>query len=790
MEGDKSKDGSTSDNSKGNSFESKDKLPVELKELGDTEKKSDKVDIGDSIKSKRDPKPKVGGPNEAKDDTKVAEEKNSVQTVFDANHISEGSKAKPMAKSKADADDGHDNGADVHSPNHSSQSLRSNHPRSKLNGRPASSKSPKEEEIANRVDTSPSNGGDLLSFSRRQNRGDNHGEASRKSSKQSSSVGPGISIGSSNVLGQSHHPPPPTNQRPGSEQSSPSQNVSNRNSQPDLHSPGGPNDGSDNRGPVPICLSNCGMRARTSMRECKATIKARSQHNVEEECNALSEILFDDCAYDCIQARGGPGSPFPHDRPRWPRPGGGGNGHRPGGKPHHPGDRPRSTPGGGNESDRSRPRPEPDRPGRGDDADEGADSDCIATCWSEDRRIKRRWCHSRSCPTWVDDFLQLCIRECQSTDEGSDSDGGNAGSPSNESNGCDRCSEQKAEKFQWCKGLTGQQRSRKGIDTCTPWSNDWYEHCLRRCHGDENDDSGSDPRKSENNLDPLQADVIICKASCKSNARIKESSCNVSSKDERKERGISEDDCSDWADELRLKCYDSCYENAKVVEGESITKEEDDEKPSNNKSKNSGNHGGGQNDAPAKQEPQKAEKEQRQDDISKAQDTRNNGDGNKGKDSNKKEVPLKDIDSSGDRPWIDNKISDPENKDEDYKRPQSNAGASNPKPPPHPHLPGINEDLPSSTQNKEQGSLAATSQSNPVDISNNGVDIDSFTVNLSIALRSGEGPETIKVRSNAGSVRADQENLRNRLLIQDGVIRVLRHIMEEELVSGFLEPPF
>ena len=279
-------------------------------------------------------------------------------------------------------------------------------------------------------------------------------------------------------------------------------------------------------------------------------------------------------------------------------------------------------------------------------------------------------------------------------------------------------------------------------------------------------------------MDPLQAEIVICKASCKANARIKESWCNDSSKNERKERGVSNDNCSDWADKLRLKCYDDCYENAKVVEGESIPKE--DEKSS----KNSGNQGGGKNDAPAKQEPQKAEKEQRQDDVSKAQDITNSGDDGKGKDSKKMSPPLQDNDSTSDRPWIDNKISDPEERDKGQERPPSNTGTSKPKSPPHPHLPGINEGAPSSTQNTQQGSPAASSSSNPVNISSNGVDIDSFTVNLSIALRSSEGLETIKVRSNSGSVRADQENLRNRLLIQDGVIQVLRHIMEEELVSG------
>ena len=632
-----------------------------------------------AVKSKGKSKSKVRGPNETKDID---------QTVSGANRISENSKAEATAKAKAHAGDGSVNRVDDHSPKlkgsrQSSQPLRSKRPQSKINSRPGLNKSPKGEKSANRVDTDPGIGGDVLSFSRGQNRDDNHGEASRKSSKKSSSVGLGVGSGSSNTLGQSPHHPP-TNERPGNDHS-------NKNSQPDLHSPGGSNGGGDNnRGPIPVCLSNCGMRARSSRRECKASIKARSQNHVEE-CNDFSEIMFDDCAYDCLQARGGgPGPIHPHDRPRWPRPGGGGNGHRPGGKPHHPGERPRSTPGGGNRSDRSRPRPDSDRPGRGDGADDGADNDCSTICWAEDRRIKRRWCDSRSCPAWANDYLQLCIRECHSTDEGSD-----------------------------------------------------------------NDDSRRNPSKSDDSLDPLQVDIVLCKSNCKSNARIKESLCNDSSKDKRKGLGISDDSCSNWADDFRLKCYDDCYKNAKVVEGESIPKEEDDNKSSGNKSKN---------DAPAKEEPQKAKKEQRQDDFSKAQDITN-----KDEDSN---------DSSSDRPWIDNKISDP--KATDQVLPPSNTGTSNPnpKPHPHPHLPGIHEDPPSSTQNTEQGS-----SSNTVDISNNGVDIDSFTVNLSIALRFSEGLETIKIRSNSGSVRADQENLRHRLIIQDGVVRVLRHIMEEELVS-------
>ncbi len=259
----------------------------------------------------------------------------------------------------------------------------------------------------------------------------------------------------------------------------------------------------------------------------------------------------------------------------------------------------------------------------------------------------------------------------------------------------------------------------------------------------------------------LPTEVILCKATCKSNARSKESWCNRSSEDERKERGVSDDDCSEWADTLRFECYDGCYKNAKVVEAESAPKE----KQSGDDSKNTDGQKGDRTDPVkgAKPKPKKATKEKRQDDMPKAQETS----------------------SDDDQPWIANKIPDPNNKydDEKYLLP-NNAGMPAPQPPlhPHPHLPGTPEE-PSEQINPDQGS--STSSSNPVDISNNGIDIDSFAINLSIALRSNGSLETIKVRSNSGSaVRADQDNVRNRLIIQDGVIRVLRHVLEEELVSA------
>ena len=268
---------------------------------------------------------------------------------------------------------------------------------------------------------------------------------------------------------------------------------------------------------------------------------------------------------------------------------------------------------------------------------------------------------------------------------------------------------------------------------------------MGRCENMD-DDSGQD------GAGLLPTEVILCKATCKSNARSKESWCNRSSADEREEQGVSDDNCSEWADTMRFECYDGCYKNAKVVEAESIPKE----KQSDDDSKNTDDQKGARNNTKGtKPEPEKAAKEKRKDAVPKAEETS----------------------SDDDQPWIANKISNPKNKDDDEQNlPSNKVGLPTPKPPlhPHPHLPGAPEEP------FEQ------IESNPVDISNNGIDIDSFAVNLSIALRSNGSLETIKVRSNSGSaVRADQDNVRNRLIIQDGVIRVLRHILEEELVSAW-----
>ena len=810
-------------------------IPNSQKSANANRNGSNSVDPSDTSKSGRTSQPEIGGPNKAEGDAKPSKLKDIVNDVSSVNRNSEKSRTTPSTKSEVANDTGDDfvndgkgkdgSGGDdsrlddigqgfdqvaakkrnskggqetgteardddpspkLKGSHHSSQPLRSKHPQSKLNSRPEIAKPPKDQKSANRADVGADNGDNARSFSQSQNRDGNHGEPPRKSSKKSSFAD--LDVGSGSSQGQPHHPPP-TSHRPRSDHPDPDQDASNRNSQPDLHNPGGSDSNGDNHGPVSICLSNCGMRARSSMRECKANIKTRAQHQVEE-CNTLSEVLFDECAFDCIQARGGgPGPNYPYDRHHWPRPGGGGNGHRPGGhrpggKPYHPGNRPRSTPGGIDDSDRSRPGPGKERPGGGGDrSGNGAGKDCAAICLAKDGRFKRRWCDGGNCPTWVDDYLQLCLGECQIADENSDSDGDDSSPPpsrssipSDDSNECKLCSEQKAEKLEWCKGLTGEQRSRKGIDTCTPWTNDWYDICLLGCRGDKRSES-------DESLDPFPAEVILCKATCKSNARRKESWCNESSKDERKERGISDDNCSDWADEIRLKCYDDCYENARVVEGESIPKVEDDEMSSNDdKSKNTDNQGNDRKDPLSKQDPQKAEKEQRQDDIPNGQGFNRNGDDKK---SEKREGESNDAYPTNDRPWIDNKIPDPEEFSQpaggkEQEQAPNSDGVSIPEPPPHPHLPGIPDDP---AQHQEQGSPAASSSSNPIDISNSGVDVDSFTVNLSIALRSGGGLETIKVRSNSGTVRADQENLRNRLVIQDGVIRVLRHIMEEELVS-------
>ena len=275
---------------------------------------------------------------------------------------------------------------------------------------------------------------------------------------------------------------------------------------------------------------------------------------------------------------------------------------------------------------------------------------------------------------------------------------------------------------------------------------------MGRCENMD-DDSGQD------GAGLLPTEVILCKATCKSNARSKESWCNRSSADEREEQGVSDDNCSEWADTMRFECYDGCYKNAKVVEAESIPKE----KQSDDDSKNTDDQKGARNNTKGtKPEPEKAAKEKRKDAVPKAEETS----------------------SDDDQPWIANKISNPKNKDDGEKNLLPNkAGVPTPQPPlhPHPHLPGTPEE-PSEQINPDKG--PSTSTSDPLDISNNGIDVDSFAINLSIALRSNGSLKTIKVRSNSGSaVRADQDNVRNRLVIQDGVIRVLRHILEEELVS-------
>ena len=58
-------------------------------------------------------------------------------------------------------------------------------------------------------------------------------------------------------------------------------------------------------------------------------------------------------------------------------------------------------------------------------------------------------------------------------------------------------------------------------------------------------------------------------------------------------------------------------------------------------------------------------------------------------------------------------------------------------------------------------------------------------IDLSGAVRANKKPETIKIRSNSApaKVQAGQERVWSRLILQDSVIRILRHIMEDELVS-------
>lgn len=472
--------------------------------------------------------------------------------------------------------------------------------------------------------------------------------------------------------GEPSHSHPPPKYRPSERRSS--------RSSPDLDSPE-----KGSRGPVPICLSSCRARARSSTKECRATSKSRSQHKIDE-CIYMSKAFFDDCEYSCIQGRG-PGQipEFPHDLPDGP-----------GGSeeiPNYPDDRPRSRPGGGTGPENIDPRPSNGMSDNDDECDEICEERvearmvrCEARLPLQQGRTKHQHHSTEYCQSHVVAWRRRCIGRCQNMDE----------APPSDDNGQDG------------SGL-------------------------------------------------LPTEVILCKATCKSNARSKESWCNRSSEDEREEQGISDDNCSEWADTLKFGCYDGCYKNAKVVEAESISKE----KQSGDGSKNTDDQKGHRNDPVkgAKPKPEKAAKEKRKDDVPKAQDTS----------------------SDDDQPWIANQISNPKNKDDENSMLPNKAGMPTPKPSLHPHFPGTPEQ-PSEQINPDQGSSAPSS--NPVDISNNGIDIDSFAINLSIALRSNGSLETIKVRSNSGSaVRADQDNVRNRLIIQDGVIRVFRHVLEEELVG-------
>ena len=329
---------------------------------------------------------------------------------------------------------------------------------------------------------------------------------------------------------------------------------------------------------------------------------------------------------------------------------------------------------------------------------------------------------------------------------------------------CDEICEERVEaRMERCEARLPLQQGRTkhqhhSMEYCQSHVVAWRRHCIGRCQNMDEAPPSDDNGQDGSGL--LPTEVILCKATCKSNVRSKESWCNRSSEDEREEQGVSDDNCSQWADTLRFECYDGCYKIAKVVEAESIPKE----KQSGDGSKNTDEQKGHRNDPVkgSKPKPEKAAKEKRKDDVPKAQDTS----------------------SDDDQPWIANKISNPKNKDDEEKNLLPNkAGVPTPQPPlnPHPHFPGAPEQ-PSEQINPDQGSSAPSS--NPVDISNNVIDIDSFAINLSIALRSNGSLETIKVRSNSVSaVRVDHDNVRNRLIIQDGVIRVLRHVLEEELVS-------
>ena len=76
MDGDESKDGSKSENGKGGSLESKDEPLVESMEFGENEKKSDKVDTGESNKAKSKNENIIVGTDEDIEDDHVEDDEN------------------------------------------------------------------------------------------------------------------------------------------------------------------------------------------------------------------------------------------------------------------------------------------------------------------------------------------------------------------------------------------------------------------------------------------------------------------------------------------------------------------------------------------------------------------------------------------------------------------------------------------------------------------------------------------------------------------------------------------
>ena len=453
--------------------------------------------------------------------------------------------------------------------------------------------------------------------------------------------------------------------------------------------------------------------------------------------------------------------------------------------------------------------------------------------WCESRPVQASWVRKRSgvedCHSWGQAWLKKCVARCKDESKSRDDeeDQGGPKSHDNDDESSCSCKKHKAEKFQWCKGLNGQKRAKFSIDTCTPFVNNWYDTCVKWCNDGSNSDDDDGKRKDkggssdgkEDSDRPTQMknnrayenkksgtdktegkvadgdgkdgnrnagkkkfeidDSLSCRANCKDDVKAKESWCrNKSTKDERKKAGVPDGDCSKWIDKLRNKCYDRCYDTDKIVEAESIKDEVGSQKVANDEPSGAVKEKNQKNAKPA---PEKAEKKKRQDDAAAIKDS-------VAKDQTKKQDTqpsphkqgnTKPTDSTHypkdesqqarpprEKPWIDSKVpvQTPALESSSSSLDEDNAAGGHLVKPSHPHIPGLELSTSSSFDEPQR-------PSRPVDIrpNDNDRDIDSFSIDLSVAVRANNKPETIKIRSNSATakVQADQESVRSRFIIQE-----------------------